>query len=124
MMTREKFFARFRGYNGPEHRGAPLPPFDPAAINPSQFADELRLKYYEMKYEAAKSRVTIYWDSQSWSDDTDSLKEEIRRCFHHIGFRGNVVLSLAARGERGIPGGCHKNIRFKVSDRKPKGATK
>ena len=118
-MSKKVFFKRFKGYNGPEHRGAPFPPFDPAALNPALFADELRLKYYSIKYDETKPRVTIYWDSQSWSEDTDSLKSEIRRCFHHIGFRGNVILNLARRGERGIPDGYHEYIRFVVGERIP-----
>jgi hypothetical protein len=123
-MTEKEFFDKFKGYNGPEYRGAPFPPFDPAAINPIRFEDELRLKDYEIMYDAKRQQVKLHWDSQSWSDNTDSLKAEIRRCFHHIGFRGKVILNLARRGDRGCSYGRHEYIRFTVGDRILKGECK
>ena len=105
-MTEKEFNRKFKGVNAPEYRGAPMPPFDPAMVNESKFADELRLKSCEFNFiegdSSANDTVNVKWESQEWdADDIAGLVEEIRRCLKHIGFVGNVELEIWERGEKG-----------------------
>lgn len=105
-MTEKEFNRKFKGVNAPIYRGAPMPPFDPAMVNESKFADELRVKWYYFSFiegdSSANGTVNVKWESQEWdADGIDGLVEEIRRCLKHIGFVGNVVLEIWERGEKG-----------------------
>ena len=105
-MTEKEFNCKFKGVNAPEYRGAPMPPFDPAMVNESKFADELRFKTYEFNFiegdSSTNDTVNVKWESQEWdADGIDGLVEEIRRCLKHIGFAGNVKLEIWEHSENG-----------------------
>ena len=105
-MTEKEFYKKFKGVNCPVCRGAKMPSFDPAKINEENFSDELRFKSYVFKFiegdELTNDTISIEWESQEWdSHGIDDLVEEIRRCFKHIGFVGNVELTAWERGQKG-----------------------
>lgn len=103
-MTENEFNHKFKGVNAPSCRGAKQPAFNPAKINESKFADELRFKDVNFDFidgkDAIKDTVHINWVSYSWPDDgAKSLVEEIKRCFKFIGFKGIVALDVCDRDE-------------------------
>jgi len=105
-MTKTKFYSLFGGVAGPSCAGAPYPKFKPSCINESKFANELRMKEMSTEFivgdEATNDTIAVDWKSQEWNDAAvDGLVEEIRRCFKHIGFAGNVELKVHSRSSEG-----------------------
>ena len=99
-MTEKRFFELFKGIAAPECRGAPYPKYDPAKINESMFADELRCKSYQFDFRQGRKgdddELTVRWTSQGW-DETDTFVREVRRCLMHIGFVGRVKILMNQR---------------------------
>lgn len=96
-MTKKQFNSRFHGVNGPAYRGAPMPAFDPAAVNESEFSDALRFKTYDFSFKS-DGCIDIDWELQSWDEDgIDGLIAEIKRCLGCIGFTGHAMLSVHDR---------------------------
>ena len=107
-MTSDEFYRKFKGANCPVYRGAKMPPFDPAKINESKFADELRYKEFSCDFYEGEStedgkdvdHIELKWKTQDWNDDgIDGFVAEVKRCFMHIGFVGSVHLAVWLRGE-------------------------
>lgn len=74
---------RFR-VSGPKSRGARQPEFNPAAVNESNFGDNLRYKSYYC--EVIGDRLFIKWVTQEPFIDAEApaLVEEIKRCIDHL----------------------------------------
>lgn len=105
-MDSKTFWKQWKGINIPEYRGAPAPEFDPAKINETEFADELRIKELDSDFipgeNGNEDRVKLEWAAQSWNaDGLNGLVDEIKRCFKYIGFIGKVELEIWERGCRG-----------------------
>lgn len=69
--------------NGPRYRGARQPAFRPDMINESEFADELRFKYYECRI-VDENTLDFKYVTQAWTDNPDDIHElldEIYRAF-------------------------------------------
>lgn len=113
-MTEKRFFELFKGIASPECRGAPYPKFDPAKINESMFADELRCKSYQFDFrqgrEGGDDELIVRWTSQNWAE-TDTFVHEVRRCLVHIGFVGRVKILMNQRGY-GVYTECGARRRF------------
>ena len=113
-MTEKRFFELFKGIAAPERRGAPYPKYDPAKINESMFADELRCKYYQFNFrqgrEGDDDELTVRWTSQNWAE-TDTFVREVRRCLMHIGFVGRVKILMNQRSY-GVYTECGARRRF------------
>ena len=109
-MTTKTFNKVWSGVLAPYCRGAKYPAFDPAAINCSLIADELRPKEYD--FSLKNDVLEIEWISQEWCRP-DSLVKEIRRCMLHIGFVGEVRMKIHQRGES-LYGYCGARRRFVI----------
>ncbi len=110
-MTEDEFNRKFRGVNCPNCRGAKQPPFDPAAVNESRFADELRFKEYGFSFHEGTGNdddiVQVRWVTQDWNKDgLFGFLEEVVRCMRHIGFRGIVLTVMYRRGSSPTARGC------------------
>ena len=71
------------GVNGPRYRGAKRPSYRLNMINESEFADELRFKYYEC-HVVDENTLDFKWETQEWTDNPDDIHElidEIYRAF-------------------------------------------
>lgn len=113
-MDAKTFNMVWSGVLSPYCRGAEYPAFDPAAINCSLFADELRPKEYS--FSLKNDVLEIEWISQRWCKP-DSLVKEIRRCMLHIGFVGEVRMKIYKRGES-LYGDCGARRRFVIRKKK------
>lgn len=105
-MTESEFNKKFHGVVGPAYRGAKYPKFDPAGINELNFSDDLRLKNYDDHFHTDDdgniAEVVIDWESQLWDENgIDGLKDEIARCFKHIGYDGKTTLHVFDRDGEG-----------------------
>ena len=100
-MTIKEFNKCFHNVAGKVHSGAPYPPFDPAAINESKISYDFRYKEYSIDFECKDndiSTIKINWMSQSWDESGfEGFKNEVERCFKHIGYKGNVELHVYDR---------------------------
>lgn len=92
-MTKTMFYKLYNGVNSIS--------FDPACINESKIAYELRLKevyvdFIEGEY-GARDHIIVNWRSMGWyecNDEMEDFKAEIMRCMKHIGFIGVVTVDL------------------------------
>ena len=96
-MTEKEFNKKFNGVAGPLYRGAAYPKFDPAAINESEFEDECRHKEVNWELDEDKNELAIDWLTQESADKHTLLWKEVKRCLEHIGFDGQVNLTLTSR---------------------------
>lgn len=66
--------------NGPPHRGAPHPPFDPLSVNESAFSDGLRFKDVKVtpSPDGRTNELRINWVCQEWGD-VKTLEDEFIR---------------------------------------------
>ena len=102
---------------GPIYRGAPFPKFDPSKINEKNFDDELREKWSSFKFiegdDYTNDTIAIEWESQEWTDDIESLVNEIARFLKYHHFIGNVELTIYERGYKGT-GECEAYREFEI----------
>jgi hypothetical protein len=100
-MLDKEFNKVFRGVNGPEHRGAPLPVFDKFAINEGKFADKFRFKEYDWAIDEDTNEMHFEWITQGCYYEQDEIYEfltEISRCIQTAcGFDGNVNVTIRSR---------------------------
>jgi hypothetical protein len=99
-MTKSKFNKLFKGVNGPECRGAPLPLFNPYAINEGMFDDELRFKEYDLYFD--KDVIKLNWITQGCfynnSDCIYGFLKEVSRCIHEtIGYKNKINVMIKSR---------------------------
>lgn len=85
----DKYHDKWDLVNSPDHRDAPIPPFRKGKINPSEFEDELRPKYYEL-LKITDNKMYLSWTSQEWSRYQDSFFKEVERYFKYIADKENL----------------------------------
>ena len=81
--------------NGPAYYGAPYPSFDKKQINESEFAKELRFKYYDAIIE--DGTASIRWLSQEEPNPSKEWDEEVKRAFKANGYKGPINVKFGSR---------------------------
>lgn len=79
-----KFISDRFSVNSPEYRGARQPEYNPGQVNPTEFADELRPKYYECEVDGEGLRL-LYITQEPFSQvEVQELIREIERCIDYL----------------------------------------
>ena len=70
--------------NSPEYRGARQPEYSPGQVNPTEYGDNLRPKYYECNVEGQRLELLYITQEEFNTAEAQELVREIERCIDYL----------------------------------------
>lgn len=70
--------------NSPAYRGARRPEYNPAQVNPTEYGDNLRPKYYECNVEGQGLELLYITQEEFNTAEVQELVREIERCIDYL----------------------------------------